>query len=90
MAKNSAPQTPADRLIQHLRDGSALYVQLAARDVRWVGARACILALDKNKNKIVAKFFGDMLRVRLSRTLTPELIAALQLDEPPAPNHRAP
>lgn len=90
MPKPAAPQTPADRLIQHLRDGSALYVQLAARDVRWVAARACILALDKSKNKIVAKFFGDMLRVKLSRSLTPELVAALQLDEPTPTHNRAP
>lgn len=88
--KKPLPQTPADRLIQHLRDGSALYVQLAARDVRWVAARACVVALDKNKKKTLAKIALDMLRVKLSRSLTPDLVAALQLDEPPARNDRAP
>ena len=90
MPKNSAPQTPADRLIQHLRDGSALYVQLAARDVRWVAARACVVALDANKKKTLAKIALDMLRVKIARSLTPDLIAVLQLDEPPAPDHSGP
>lgn len=90
MKKPPLPQTPADRLIQHLRDGSALYVQLAARDVRWVAARAFVVALDKNKKKTLAKIALDMLRVKLSRSLNPELIAALQLDEPPAPNDGGP
>lgn len=90
MPKPAAPQTPADRLIQHLRDGSALYVRLAARDVRWVAARACVVALDANKKRALAKIALDMLRVKLSRSLTPDLIAALQLDEPPASNDGGP
>lgn len=90
MPRPAAPQTPADRLIQHLRDGSALYVQLAARDSRWVAARVAVVVLDKNKKKTLAKILMDALRVKLYRSLTPEHIAALQLDEPPPTNNRAP
>lgn len=69
MPKNSAPQTPADRLIQHLRDGSALYVQLAARDDRWVAARAAVLFLDKNKKRFWASLALDALRVKIARRI---------------------
>ena len=66
------------------------YVSLAARDVRRVAARACVVALDANKKRALAKIALDMLRVKLSRSLTPDLIVALQLDEPTPAHNRAP
>lgn len=69
MPKPPLPQTPADRLIQHLRDGSALYVSLAARDQRWVAARAAVLFLDKNKKRFWASLALDALRVRIAQRI---------------------
>jgi len=82
---------PADRLIQHLRDGDDLYLRLASADPRWALLRASLLVLEKTKKKsIIARLAIDALRVQITQRLTPETIALLGLDAPPTPNSERP